>query len=85
MECLGRLQVDDQFELRRLLDGQVGGLGALEDLVDVDRGTAIHGRIEWPSYLNSTRTGWHTRVEGPKSRAWRRSISSHCARLCAPQ
>ena len=25
-ECLGRLQVDDQLELRRLLDGQVGGL-----------------------------------------------------------
>src|SRR5262249_5992621 len=30
---LGGLEVDDQFELRRLLDGEVGRLGALEDLV----------------------------------------------------
>jgi hypothetical protein len=36
-ERLGGLEVDDQFELRRLLDGQVGGLGAFENLVDVDR------------------------------------------------
>src|SRR5438094_7546792 len=32
------LEVDDQLELRRLLDGQVAGLGALEDLVHVDGG-----------------------------------------------
>jgi hypothetical protein len=76
-------KVDHQLELRRLFDGQLVGPGALEDLVGIDRGTAIHGPIEWP-YLNSTRTGWHTRVEGPKSRAWRRSISSHRARVFAP-
>src|SRR5262245_55453742 len=34
-ERLGGLEVDDQLELRGLLDGQVGGLGALEDLVHV--------------------------------------------------
>jgi hypothetical protein len=34
-ERLRGLEVDDQLELRRLLDGQVGRLGALEDLVDV--------------------------------------------------
>jgi hypothetical protein len=33
---LGGLRVDDQFELGGLLDGEVGGLGPLEDLVDVD-------------------------------------------------
>src|SRR6266446_5649947 len=33
-ERLRRLQVDDEFELRGLLDGKVGGLGALEDLID---------------------------------------------------
>ena len=33
-EWLG-LEIDDQFELRRLLDGQVGGLGTLEDLIDI--------------------------------------------------
>src|SRR5713101_7270832 len=41
-EGLGGLEVDDQLELRRLLDGQVGGLGALEDLVDVGRGPPKH-------------------------------------------
>src|SRR6476620_3425871 len=34
-ERLGGLEVDHQLELRRLLHGQVGGLGALEDLVHV--------------------------------------------------
>ena len=35
-ERLGSLEVDDQFELGRLLHRQVGGLRALEDAVDVD-------------------------------------------------
>src|SRR5467141_1888068 len=39
-ERLGGLHVDDQLELRGLLDGQVGGLGALEDLVHVGSGVA---------------------------------------------
>jgi hypothetical protein len=34
-EGLRGLEVDDQFELRRLLDGQVGWFLALEDLVDL--------------------------------------------------
>src|SRR5262249_46887016 len=37
-EGLGGLEVDDQFELRRLLDWQVGRLRALEDLVHIARG-----------------------------------------------
>ena len=32
-ESLGSLEVDHQLELRRLLDGEIGGLGPLEDLV----------------------------------------------------
>src|SRR5713101_3479590 len=32
---LRRLEVDDQLELGRLLDGQVGRLGALQDLVNM--------------------------------------------------
>src|SRR5882724_2866496 len=36
-ERLRGLEVDDQLKLRRLLDGQVARLGALEDLVDEDR------------------------------------------------
>ena len=39
-EGLGGLEVDDQLELCGLLDGQVGGLGAFEDLVDIVCGTA---------------------------------------------
>jgi hypothetical protein len=34
-ERLGGLEVDDQLELGRLLDWQVGGLGAFKNLVDV--------------------------------------------------
>src|SRR5262252_10945840 len=39
-EGLGGLEVDDELELRGLLDRQVGGLGPLEDLVHIDRGAA---------------------------------------------
>ena len=38
-EGLRRLEVNHEVELGRLLHGQVGGLGTLEDLVDVDSGT----------------------------------------------
>jgi hypothetical protein len=34
-ERLGGLEIDDEFELRCLFDRQVGGLHALEDLVQV--------------------------------------------------
>src|SRR4029453_6307295 len=37
-ECLRRLEIDDQFELRGLLDGEVGWFGTLEDLVHVGDG-----------------------------------------------
>src|SRR4030095_1293370 len=43
-ECLGGLEVDDQLELRRLLDGEIGGPHTLEDPVHV-RGNAL-GQIE---------------------------------------
>ena len=33
-EGLRGLQIDDELELRRLLDGQIGRFRALEDLVD---------------------------------------------------
>ena len=37
----GGLEVDDQFELGRLLDRQVGGLRALENAADIDAGLTI--------------------------------------------
>ena len=37
---LGGLEIDDQLELGGLLDGEVGGLGAFEDLVHVGGGTS---------------------------------------------
>src|SRR5713101_4005688 len=43
-ECLRGLHVDDELELRWLLDGQVRGLGALEDLVAVDGGAPTQVR-----------------------------------------
>src|SRR5258707_5160925 len=44
-ERLGGLEVDDQLEGRRLLDRQIGGLGALEDLSHVSTDQA-KGRSE---------------------------------------
>ena len=41
-EGLGGLEVDDEHVLGRLLDGQVGWLGALEDLVDIVRCVPEH-------------------------------------------
>jgi hypothetical protein len=41
----GGLEVDDQLELGRLLDGQVAGLGALEDFVRVSRLSLERGGI----------------------------------------
>src|SRR5258706_4015260 len=40
-ERLGGLQVDDQLELRGLLYGQIAGLGALEDFIDVACGAPV--------------------------------------------
>ena len=37
-ERLGGLEIDDQLVFGRLLHGQVGWFGALEDFVDVDSG-----------------------------------------------
>src|SRR5262252_8449753 len=41
---LGRLEVDDQVELRRLLDRQIGGLGPLQDFVYIRGGSPIQIR-----------------------------------------
>ena len=40
-DCLGGLEIHDQFEFGWLLDGQVAGLGALENFVDENRCAAI--------------------------------------------
>src|SRR5206468_6248934 len=41
-------EVDDKFELRRLFDGEIARFGALEDLLDVNGGAAIHHHQVWP-------------------------------------
>ena len=43
-ERLGCVEVDDQLECRRLLDRQIGGLGALEDPSGVNALQVIDGR-----------------------------------------
>src|SRR4030095_9692622 len=47
-ERLRGLVVDDQLELRGLLDREVGGFGALENPVDVDRGASEEYEQLWP-------------------------------------
>src|SRR5215831_6553499 len=42
------LEVDHQLEPSRLLDRQVGRLGALEDLVHIARGTPVQVITVWP-------------------------------------
>src|SRR5215813_7560449 len=37
---LGRLEVNDQLELGRLLDWEVGGLGSLENAIDIRGSTS---------------------------------------------
>jgi hypothetical protein len=41
---LGGLEIDDELELGRLLDWQVGGLGALQDLIYVGGGAHLEIR-----------------------------------------
>ena len=54
-ERLSTLEVDHKLELGRLLDGQIRGLGAFEDFVDVCRGA--------PEPISDTRTVGHEAAE----------------------
>jgi hypothetical protein len=48
VERLGGLEIDDQLEGRRLLDRQIGRLGAREDFSGENAGLAINGREARP-------------------------------------
>ena len=47
-ERLGRLEVDREFEPRRLLDGKFAWVSALQDLVDVPGGELGVAVSRWP-------------------------------------
>ena len=47
-ECFGGLEIDYQLKLRRLLHGDVGGLGAFENLVDEGRRPTIDVGVVHP-------------------------------------
>src|SRR5262249_19157550 len=55
-ERFGSLQVDDQLERCRLLDREIGRLGALQDLVDVVGRDSEHVEDIWP--IRHQRTGF---------------------------
>src|ERR1700674_2349126 len=40
-ERLGGLEIDDELELGRLLDGKIGRLGPLQDSIDIDGGAPV--------------------------------------------
>src|SRR5262245_41287256 len=42
-DLLGGFQIDDELKLRRLLDRQVGGLGTLQNFVNVVRNASVAG------------------------------------------
>src|SRR5437667_1120421 len=46
-EGLRCLAIDDQYELRRLLDREIGGSRAPQDLVDIDRTASVEIDIIW--------------------------------------
>src|SRR5215468_2835527 len=54
-ERLGGLEVDDQLELCRLLDWQIGRLRTLQDLVHISCGTPVHVTIVRPVRHEPTR------------------------------
>src|SRR2546429_7782421 len=56
-ECFRGLEIDHQLELRRLLDGKVSGLRALEDLVNVHRGAVVERRQASPVGYEDTVLG----------------------------
>src|SRR5215831_6545120 len=54
-ECLGRVCIDDQLELVRLLNGQVSRLRSFKNLVDVCRCAAKQLREVGPVAYEATR------------------------------
>src|SRR4029450_7369295 len=52
----GHLEVDHHLELRRLLDGEIAGLGAFEDLVDKRGGASV--QIVWARAVEHEPTGF---------------------------
>ena len=48
-EGFGGLEVDDELELGRLHDRQVGRLGAVEDFASIDANLTVALRLTFPS------------------------------------
>jgi len=42
------LEINDQIECGRLLDWQIGGFGAFQDLVHIAGSASLHIRHVWP-------------------------------------
>ena len=77
-EGLGGLEVDDQLESRRLLDWQITGFGALEDLVNVGGGA--------PKHFRTARTVGHENSDASVNhipRSHRRQAALH-GEVCDP-
>ena len=54
-DLLGGFEIDDELELRRLLDGKIGGLGAFQNLVDHRRDAPDRARPGRPRRTSSRR------------------------------
>src|SRR5215216_581810 len=64
-ERLRGLEIDDQLEFGGLLNGQVGGLGALQDLVGQDRGAPENAAAAPPRSVTNSRRF----IRSPRRRA----------------
>src|SRR5438270_3378082 len=76
-ERLGGLEIDHQLELGRLLHGQVGGLGALQDLVHVRGAAPVE--IEKARPVRHETPGLHTLPDAVCCRQ-----AAPCCEVCEP-
>ena len=59
----GGFEIDDELELRRLLHGDVAGLGPAQNLIDQLGGTPNQAWIAWP--IGQQKACWGTVAEDP--------------------
>ena len=63
-DLLGGFEIDDQLELRRLLDRKIGGFCAFEDFIYIHRGAPISLRQAWRiTHQTTSRHPWSLHID----------------------
>src|SRR5262245_9600755 len=77
-KCFGGLEIDHQLELGRLLDGKIGGVGTLQDLVHKRGGLPV--LIEKARPVRHETPGFHTLPDGV--RCWQAAPGCEVCEPC---